>query len=241
MTTPATEITNPAAVLGTSAAAPPAATPPVAIAAPAATPAAAPPAAPAVPEVDPVWLKARLERERASGVKDALKASGFASVEDAKTAADAAKATADANKTATERAAELKAQLDAKTSEAAALGVAANEWAGRMMGGLTEAQRTAVKAIAGDDPSLQMKTISALQPTWSAQDAAVATATAEAAAKAAAAAPTTVANTAPTAGAPSGAAPVLPPERATYESIKATNPFAAAQYGLDNPGVYAQK
>src|SRR6185312_4619231 len=152
-----TEITNPAAVLAGNAIppAPAAATP---------APAATPQAAPAGQEKDPEWLPKRLERER----KSQLKALGFDSEDQAKAAAQKAKADAEADKTTATKLAEANARAEQEAAKATRALAVANEHAARMMVGLTEAQKSAIQSIAGDDPVAQLDAISKLSPTWAA-------------------------------------------------------------------------
>ena len=200
---------------------------------PATTQAAAPPA-PAhdtEPTTEPTWLKARLERERAKGLRDA----GFESVDAAKAAADAIKAQDEAKKSAEQRAAESAAAVAAEKARADKLAAVATEHAARMMVVLTEAQQKAVRDVAGDDPAAQLHAIGVLAPTWAKQEAAAAP---PAQPPPPAATSTT---TAPARSAPNGAAPSQPDPRSVYEQTRQSNPFAAAYFGASNPAVYDRK
>lgn len=215
-------------------------------------PAAAPAAVPAVPAlassdaaVDPNWFKPRLERER----KATLKAAGFDSEEDAKAAAKALKDQREAEKALATKLAERDAELTQTKTRAQQLEASTKEYAGRMMIGLTEAQKNAVAAIAGDDAAAQIKAIMALTPTWAKEEAAAAAVVAAttpavgtpapAVAQPAAAPP---ANTAPGRTAPVGGDTSAPNHRAVYDELKKTNPFAAADYALQHAAeVYSAK
>ncbi len=195
-------------------------------------PGAAPSAAitPPVPSVgEPNWLPERIAQAKKNAAEEerakVLAELGVANPEEAKTAIAAAKAAADAEKSAETRAAELKAKFDGASATVVAQNAIIAEMAGRQMGVLTAEQSTAVKAIAGDDPGAQMKTIAALQPTW---------AKPAPAAPPAGAAP--VVDTAPGRAAPSGAGGSPPDQRATYDQLQKQNPFAAAEHGLRHSG-----
>lgn len=192
----------------------------------------------AVPESDPQWLTKRLAQERAKGEAAALKAAGFQTPDEAKAAAAAAKTAADASKTAEQRALEAEQRATTLAAENERQKAAVTEYAARMLVGLTAEQQAVVKDLAGDDPAKQVQTITKLAPTWAAQTAATTTTTPTATAPAAGTRPAT---TAPAAGAPSGATPAPADARSTYESMRTTNPFAAAQYGDRNPKVYDPK
>lgn len=207
-------------------------------AAPPTTPASPPaPPAPPAPQVDPnkpPWLDDRLARAEKSA-RDALLADlGVTDQAAAKAAIAAAKAAADASKTAEQRAADATAEAAQQRREAERLLAITTEHASRMMFVLTAEQQKAVKDIAGDDPAAQLRAIGVLGPTW-AKDAAATAATAPAA-------PVAPVTTGPGANAPAGAAPGSPPDhRAVYTTMRETNPFAAAAYGLSNPAAYDRK
>lgn len=176
---------------------------------------------------DPEWFKPRMERERSKWLKDL----GVTSLEDAKKAVDAAKAAEDAKKSAAEKAAELELSLKSTQAKANEMAEALGAYAKSQMGALTEAQRNAVAAVAGEDPAKQLKTIEALRPTW-----------ASAAAPAAPAAPPPPKDTAPAPAAPKeGAVTSTPPDaKAIHEELQKTNPVLAARYALQN-GLFETK
>lgn len=168
----------------------------------------------------PEWLDARLERERSKLLKDL----GVQSIDDAKKILAEHAAKAEAEKSTAQKAAELETSLKATKAEKESLAAALGEYAKAQMGALTEAQRSAVAAVAGDDPALQLKTINALRPTW-----------------ASAAAPAAPADTAPPPAAPKGGPVSEPPDaKAIHEELKKTNPVLAARYALAN-GVFDNK
>lgn len=204
------------------------ATPPAPTAAPAAPQPAAPHAPPPEPVVTmtPATLKARLEEESAA----ALRRLGFKDEADAKAAIAARAAEAEAKKGAEQRAVEARAAAEAATAETRSHLEVIREHAGRQMMALTDEQQKAVKDIAGDNPALQLKSITALMPTWAKKEAA--DDAARAAAKAAAAANAAPqGGTAPPPNAPSGAPATGPVDhKARHAQLKKTNPVAAAAY-----------
>lgn len=181
------------------------------------------------------WFTARLERER----RVTLERAGFKSEDDAKAAAELAKKYADEQKTLSQKHAEAEARATEAASKHAAAQAVIKEHAERQLVGLTEEQRAAVKAIAGDDAALTLRTISSMLPTWAKIEADKAAADAAAkAAEAAKAKPT--GDTVPAPGAPPGVTPQSPPNhRAIYADLKNKNPFAAARYAEEHPEVYS--
>jgi hypothetical protein len=196
---------------------------------------AKPPApAPASPQTGkagekPEWLDGRLAEATASGQAKALKALGFESAEDAKTALAELAAIREAKKTDAQKAADLETSLKATKAEKDAAMAALGEYAKGQLAALTEVQRNAVAAVAGDDPAKQLSTIKALTPTWASAAAPAATAAAPAA---------TVKDTAPAASAPKDGNVVSPADpKAIHAELKKTNPVLAARYGVEN-GVF---
>jgi len=209
----------------------PAATAAPAVAAPTVspTPAASAPT-PAAPAAQPdtltlttTQLNERLERGRATLLKDL----GVADIDKAKAAiAAAAKAEQDA-KSIADRLADESKQRAKFESQAERQQKVIQEFAARQMIGLTAEQQEAVKAIAGDDPAAQLHAITALTPTWAKPTAATtATTTPQ---------PTTPPNG--TAPAPSAPAPtnISPTDhKAVHAALLKANPFAAAQYAIEH-------
>jgi len=184
--------------------------------------------------VDPSWLNTRLERERAKERTKLLKEIGVSDP------AAAAKLVADetarvaAARTLEQRAIDAEQARDAEKARVATLSGTVSAIATERMTGLTEQQRAAVAAIAGDDAAAQLKAIAALAPTWGAPAqggtttaaAATATTTTTAATPAAAAA-----TTAPGQTAPAGTTTTSQPDhKAEYKRLKAENPVQAAAY-----------
>ncbi len=185
---------------------------------PAPAPAAAPP-----DDQKPSWLDARLERERAKVLKDL----GVESLDDAKKAFADLNAKREAEKSSAQKAAELEASLKTTKAEKDSMAEALGLYAKSRLGALSEAQRNAVVAVAGDDPAKQLKTIEALVSTW-----------ANAAAPAAPAVPK---DTAPTQAAPKDSGTVSPADpKAIYTELAKTNPILAARYRAQN-GLYDDK
>ena len=198
--------------------------PAVPVVAPAVTPPA--PVVPPAPAsaTDPAWLPGRIEQAKRSAEADLLKSIGFETPEAAKAAGAAAKAAADANKSAETRATEATAAVAVEKARADKLAAITTEHAARQMVGLTEPQRAAVKAIAGEDAAEQLRAIGALTPTWAAAGAPVV--------------PTAAPTTVPATGAPSGTLPVPQTAAAQYEALAKVNPFAAASFGASHPDAY---
>lgn len=134
-----------------------------------------PQAAAAAPEPkdehNPPWLAARLERER----KALLNGLGVQSEADAKTALAAYKQAQEAAKSEAQRTAEKLAALEAQAASLTAANaqqqavIAAR--AALELAALTDAQRAAVAAIAGEDVGKQLLAIDHLKPTWAAAPA----------------------------------------------------------------------
>lgn len=178
------------------------------------------------PEGEPAWLAPRLERERAKVLKDL----GIESPEEAKRALEKIKQVEEAQKSDAQKRGELESTLKAERAAKQEMAAALDAYAKSQMGALTEAQRNAVAAVAGEDPAKQLKTIEALKPTW-----------AGAAAPAAPAAPPPVKDTAPAPAAPKDGAPSAPPDaKAIHEELQRTNPVLAARYALAN-GLFENK
>lgn len=167
------------------------------------------------PNAEPAWLAPRLERERAKVLKDL----GVDSPEEAKKAVEAARAAAEAQKSDAQKRGELESTLKAERAAKQELAQALDAYAKSQMGALTEAQRNAVAAVAGEDPAKQLKTIDALRPTWASAPAA----------------PPPPKDTAPAPAAPKEGASSAPPDaKAIYEELKTNNPVLASRYALAN-------
>lgn len=114
-----------------------------------------------------------------------------------------------------------EASTDVQTlqQQNAALTATITSTAKAALSGLTDAQRTAVTAIAGDDPALQLRAVEALRPTW-------------------AAAPPK--DTAPAPSSPKDVVSTTSNDpRTTWESLKNKNPVLAARFAIAN-GVFDQ-
>ena len=168
----------------------------------------------------PEWLDARLAQAKSSVLKEL----GFESLEAAKAAATAIKAAEEAKRTDAQRAASLENDLKATKAEKEAMAQTLGVYAKSQMGALTEAQRAAVTALAGDDPVKQIQTIDALRSTW------------------AGAVPAPVKDTAPAPSAPKDTGSTSAPtdKMAFYEELAKTNPVVAARYA-DVHGLFLPK
>jgi hypothetical protein len=214
-----------------------AATPPAAPVA-AATPPIAPTPAPVVATevqttADPNWLTPRLDQAKKAAQSALLKALGVKDEAEAKALLDRAKAAADAEKTALEKANSEIASLKGTTARVELLEKTVKARADLELATLTEGQRIAVAKIAGDDPARTLDAIDTLKPTWivAAPPPAVPAVVAPVAAPPApVVAPPPPANTSPPPTAPGGAAGSPPDRKAEYAALKTKNPHAAAIY-----------
>lgn len=209
---------------------------PAATAAPAAAPAAAPPAPAAAPQVaadgtvDPAWLGARLARERETGRKAALGELGITDAAAAKQVLADATAAAEAKKSAEQKLLETGGRVTTLEQENIRLKEATATYAAAQMASLSAEQQAAVRALAPDgDPAGQLKTITALAPTWG-KPAPAPGATPVAGAPPPAGGAVPPASTAPAVGSPPPAAGSPPDHKAEYSRLKAANPIAAAAY-----------
>lgn len=180
------------------------------------------PVAPAkADDKNPAWLPERIEQAKRSAQADALKALGVESFDAAKAAIAKARELEEASKTEIQRLSEKALALEPLAKRAAELDATVARYADAELAKLSEAQRAAVAAIAGDDKARALATIDALRPTW------VAAAAAPTAASAPIPAP---ANTSQVPAPKAAMATAGVDHKATYEGMRATNPVMAAQY-----------
>jgi uncharacterized protein YecT (DUF1311 family) len=184
------------------------------------------PAAPAPkPDEKPPWLDDRLARERKSALKDI----GFDSPEAAKKALDALKAQeqqAEAKKTIEEKNAALEQSIKDRDQKLNEANEALSAYAKSQMAALSDAQKAAVVALAGEDAAKQLKAIDALRSTW-AQPAAPAAATSTETAK--------PADTGQGKSMPKeGGAGAPPDPGAVWAELRKTNPVLAARYAEEH-------
>lgn len=172
------------------------------------------------PTEPPNWLPMRLEQAKRSALAEAHKALGVESIEQAKALIEQARKLEEQRKSDVEKLTERLSSLEPKATRASALEERLGRMADSALAGLTEAQRSAVLAIAKDDKTAVLDTIEALRPTWAALAAPAVAAPLPAPAK------TTAATAAPATASPSASTDY----RATYEALKAENPLAAAQF-----------
>lgn len=176
------------------------------------------PAAPAATDTDkdPQWLGARLERERQKMLKDL----GVESVDDAKKAIADLNAKRDAEKTAAQKATEAESALKVEKAKSDEMAKTLGAYAKSKLASLTDAQRNAVLAIAGEDASKQLTAIETLSPTWASPSAPPA-------------APVKPADTAPAPSAPKDGTLLSPTDhKAIHAEMVKTNPVIAARYAL---------
>jgi hypothetical protein len=149
---------------------------------------------------------------------------GVADAKDAKAALDAYKKLQDANKTEEQRLREAAARVSPLEQELAGYKAAFAAQAAESMAALTDVQKQAVMAIAGDDPTRQMQTIANLRKSGMLGPAQAAPATATP--------PPPPANTTAAPAAPSAAPTTTVNHLAVYQEMLKTNPFDAAGYRL---------
>lgn len=179
-------------------------------------------------ELPPEALKARLEAAEASGQRKLLESLGIKEAAELKTLIDEKHKRDEAAKSLEQRAAEQATALEAERARGAALIATIKARADVEIAALTDAQRAAVAAIAGDDASKQLAAIDALKPTWGSQSAPAVQAPS---------APAAQSTTTPRASAPAEAGTVaMADARATFERLKVENPFAAAQFARRHAG-----
>jgi hypothetical protein len=221
-TTPATPAATTAAPATTPAAAAPAATPPAATVEPT-----------TAKEGDPNWLKQRIEQNSKSTQAKFLKDLGVTTIEEAKAKIEAAKKLEDDKKSEIQRVQDQLKALEPEAEKAKRLETTVTAYAAREMGALTEAQKTTIIGLAGEDPAKQLETIEKLKAggLLAAPPPAPAATTAAPAGKQSVPAPV---STTGAGGAPTPASPTSPDHKAVYEKLRDTNPMAAAHYALRN-------
>lgn len=182
-----------------------------------------PAAPPSVGEPDAKWLAPRLEQAQSSARKALLKELGVENLDDAKAVFADVNARKEATKTAEQKAVEATTKLTQAEKEAKEYKEIVRSHATTRLASLSEEQRKAVEAVAGDDPATQLRTIEALSPTWSKKPAVTPPVT-----------PALITDTVP-GGKPPEAPNVTPPSaKATWESLKTTNPILADRFLLAN-------
>lgn len=192
------------------------------------TPAVVAPATPAAPAVTgtPEWLQERLERAERVAQEKLLKSFGVSSADEVKMLLQSARERREAERSDADKLKELReraAIADTYAKQLVDKNAALAAYAEASLSALTPGQRAAVVAIAGDDPSVQLKAVETLRPTWIQPAGAVATAATET--------KVAPATTAPVVAAPPPASGTSPNHLAVYESLR-TNPVRAADYYL---------
>lgn len=182
------------------------------------------PAATAASE-EPTWLAGRLERAKQAAMNDIARMLGVDNLDKAKAQLEAARKAEDERKTELQRLTDRTVALEAAAKRAEQLEGVLSQRADVELGTLTDAQRSAVLALSGEDKAAQLKAITALRPTWQAQAAAAAPAAAPPAPRAAPAS-TSAATTQP---ASTSAQPMVD-HRAEYDRLRSVNPVFAAHY-----------
>lgn len=121
---------------------------------------------PEAPKKEPSWLKSRLDRERDAATRAALRELGMDDLTAAKEQLSAFKALQESKLSEEERLRQKLSELDATKAELAEYRAAVDAQAVEAMAALTDTQKAAVLAIAGDSPHKQIRAIAALKTTW---------------------------------------------------------------------------
>lgn len=174
----------------------------------------------------------RLQREREAGTKSLLDQLGVNDPAVLKSLIDEHKAREEAKKSIEEKAATTAAQLEAERQDKARLLSVVKERVDVEFGLLSEAQKSAVIKLAGDDPEKRLRAIDALWPTWQNETKPTPTPTPAADDKTPAPPPPPAKDTAPRAAAPADDGKTVSTDpRGEYERVGKENPFAAALHG----------
>lgn len=182
-----------------------------------------PPPAAAKPgeEEEPAWLPKRLEQAQRAAQTALLKELGIDSSDAAKAQLAELKELKQAQLSDQEKMEQRLAELEPAAARTQALEESLAGYAERELSALTEAQQTAVKGLAGDDPAKVLSTIESLRPTW-AQAAPETPSKPEE--------PPPAPATTGHAGGPPATGKQSPPDLAAeYARLRKENPFAAAQ------------
>lgn len=137
-------------------------------------PAASSPAAQSDDGKEPHWLPDRLRRAEDAARKSLLKDLGVEDPKDVKKALADYKAKVEAEKSEIQKALERAQAAESAAKERDVYKAKVESWAMAEFNALTDAQKAAVDALAGDDPLKRANAIEVLRPTWVAQAAAAA-------------------------------------------------------------------
>lgn len=229
---------------GTSAPAVQAPTPAAVIAPPAPVAAPVAPPAPEAPKIErEVRMPTEAFNERLASAQSAarnalLKELGITDPKEVQALLAEKHAREEATKSAEQRAAEKEAALVAERQRVESLLATVRARSEVEMGALTDAQKQAVLAIAGDDPAKRLAAIDALLPTWKTAAPVSVSAPVTPPAPVAPPAPpppAPPATTAPARGAPPDGQTVIVDHKAEYARLREINPFVAAQYANSHP------
>jgi hypothetical protein len=173
---------------------------------------------------EPEWLPKRLEQAKRSADAETLKALGVDSLDAAKAAIAKAKELEESKKSEIEKFSDKVKALEPEAKRAVELHAKLTKYADAELAKLSDEQRAAVLAIVGEDKTRILDTVDALRPTWAAK-------TAEATKADEKTKPLPQpANTSASGKAPQPASDPVTNHRATWEALKQSNPFQAAQY-----------
>jgi hypothetical protein len=121
-----------------------------------------PPAVAGEPTEDPPWLAGRLARAKTKALADL----GFKDEAEARAALEARRAAEESTKTLEQKRLEAETLAGKLKQDNAELSAYVAQVATSRMAALTDAQRSAVTAVAGDNPKLQLSMIDAFASTW---------------------------------------------------------------------------
>jgi TolA-binding protein len=183
------------------------------------------------PTDSPRWLSKRLEQAQRASQEQMLKSLGLSSLDEAQASLAELAKMREERLTEQERNELRLKELEGQASRAKTLEETVASYAEREFSVLTEAQQAAVAAIAGADPSLRLRTIESLRPTWGPSKP-----TAETTAETTEAeAPKLPKSSTSSKGGPPDQGNLSPPDiRAEFEAARKTNPFRAARIARDH-------
>lgn len=111
-------------------------------------------------------LKERLDRARETEQKKLLSALGVDDLNAAKAALKAQREREEEQMSLEQRLSAVESERAKQTAQLERYRAAVEAQSESVMSDLTEAQRNAVLAVAGDDPAMRLQTVAALRPTW---------------------------------------------------------------------------
>lgn len=172
---------------------------------------------------DPSWLNGRLEQAKRSAQREMLAELGIDDPEKLKAIVKKASELEESSKSEIEKLTDKLSKLSPQAKRAEELSERLSKYADAELSKLTENQRAAVEAIAGEDKTRVLETIEALRPTWSTKPKDELEAAKPKPAPA---------NTGSNGAAPPEVSATKVDHKATYEALKQTNEYQAKRYYL---------